>query len=170
MCVCEPDRVHLGNYERELEVRPRVSTGLTGAVLFSPVLGNGDPPVDHRLAFQNVLIVAVAGSGQVARRGPLPWPVAVALHLREHGGLVEERQVALEVKVRLQAFVRPVAKTLVILEAAGGASRTAAGALPGGGRLERGLGLGHTFRGEGGSWGTGGRMSQRVRKCSGTST
>ena len=93
------------------------AAGRTGAVLLGPGLRHLDLPVHDGLVLQDVLVVAVARGRLLLGRAARPGAVAAAirtLDLREDGGLVEERQVALEVEVRVQAVVHGVPEALVV--------------------------------------------------------
>lgn len=90
---------------------------LTSAELLAPVLQHCGLCGNQVLPFQNVLVVLVA-DGPLLTPAAMLRPAAVAntfLNLGEDGGFVEQSQVSLKVKVRVQVLFCCVSKALVVL-------------------------------------------------------
>lgn len=91
---------------------------LTSTELLAPMLGHCDLSVYEGLPFQNILIMAVGHRLLLTRLAVMLRPVAVAVasvDLGEDSGFVEQSQVSLEVKVRVQILFCALSEALIVL-------------------------------------------------------
>lgn len=91
---------------------------LTSTELLVPMLWHCDLSVYKGLPLQNILIMAVGDRLLFTRLAVMLRPVAVAaasVDLREDSGFVEQGQVSLEVKVRVQVLFCALSEALIIL-------------------------------------------------------